>query len=878
LNHLASLHCFLKLLPLIVLASGTLSGRDFRVNQIPNGQVSACQTCHLSSDGGGSRNDFGRLVNRRFLVGGNVKWNPLLASRDADGDGVANGAELQDRYGRWILGQPSPGNPSLVSRPGDPGSVPLSDLSIVFAEMAPFLGLPLEVRVIDKSTGQEAGRNRQSITAAVFQLKLGVLETGQSYQVDLFIDASGNGLYDPPPADAAWRLQVDKVDGFTNLLFTPDAAMTDIGWVFGLNVQFSGMDAFDDKLLELRVIDRYTHNEVGRARLEFIKKAEFRLTLPVLSYGRDYQLDIYADANSDGLYQAPPADRAWRIGLPPVAGNATVQFTPDLPESDIGWKYRLNLNCLGMFTNLGKPCEFRAIDLGEGCEVSRARVDEILTEDFTASLLDIRPGIDYRLDLYADTNRNGRYNPPPIDGAWRTQFRATTGDAVLNVEAATAQTDIQWPALTAAFFPRLEYQPNQWTDGYGGFYQGSYDAVYRLTAYNQFAQVIGATGEMTWPRGTQRAEQVESLFGLTEAGSGWVLLETNQPGLRSFFLTQRFDEGLVGLDGAASFDAATGTGILPRVKMLGDFTTTLYLCNPSSTMTMVTIQGFDGARSYFGGNFLMPPRSLFIRDLAALFPAKFDGAVEIAAEEAIIANATIQANNASIASLDLQSPLDADTTLYAAHLVGFPDVYYSELNLFNPAYAPITVNLTVYQADGTLYAGPFPAGLPARQVLILQNADLGLPNGVDFEGWLKVEAPIPVYGCLTFAQPAEHRYMTTLALQHLPRQELYFAQVANGNVGGVDFFTGIAVVNPFDAGIEITIRIYDSDGRLLGEATRPLGPREKYVRLLQFIEGIGDLPDQSSGYIHLTATGPVFAFALFGDEPLNFLSAVPAPP
>ena len=65
-------------------------------------------------------------------------------------------------------------------------------------------------------------------------------------------------------------------------------------------------------------------------------------------------------------------------------------------------------------------------------------------------------------------------------------------------------------------------------------------------------------------------------------------------------------------------------------------------------------------------------------------------------------------------------------------------------------------------------------------------------------------------------------------------------------------------------------------GRLFENPLHSVRIGEKYVRLLPNIEGIGSLPAQSSGYIHVTSTGDVFSFVLFGDNALNFLSAVPA--
>jgi hypothetical protein len=57
--------------------------------------------------------------------------------------------------------------------------------------------------------------------------------------------------------------------------------------------------------------------------------------------------------------------------------------------------------------------------------------------------------------------------------------------------------------------------------------------------------------------------------------------------------------------------------------------------------------------------------------------------------------------------------------------------------------------------------------------------------------------------------------------------------------------------------------------------TRPLLPGCKYVGLLSQLPGIGTLASQSSGYLYITATEPVFAFELFGDAIGSFLSAVP---
>ncbi|MFH2032576.1 MAG: hypothetical protein ABIJ40_18415 [Bacteroidota bacterium] len=90
----------------------TLISRPFKPGQIPNGFTNNCSNCHFNAGGGGARNDFGTLVETRFLSepgeACNVLWVPLLASLDADYDGITNGVELQDPFGQWASGQPAP--------------------------------------------------------------------------------------------------------------------------------------------------------------------------------------------------------------------------------------------------------------------------------------------------------------------------------------------------------------------------------------------------------------------------------------------------------------------------------------------------------------------------------------------------------------------------------------------------------------------------------------------------------------------------------------------------------------------------------------------------------------------------------------------------
>jgi hypothetical protein len=103
------------------------AARESRPDQLPNGNVFLCASCHIPQGRSGPLNAFGELVQARFLNrAGDVLWGRELASLDADGDGYTNGEELGDPEGTWRRGEPDPGDPAQVTRPWDadsPGSV-----------------------------------------------------------------------------------------------------------------------------------------------------------------------------------------------------------------------------------------------------------------------------------------------------------------------------------------------------------------------------------------------------------------------------------------------------------------------------------------------------------------------------------------------------------------------------------------------------------------------------------------------------------------------------------------------------------------------------------------------------------------------------------
>lgn len=429
------------------------------------------------------------------------------------------------------------------------------------------------------------------------------------------------------------------------------------------------------------------------------------------------------------------------------------------------------------------------------------------------------------------------------------------------------------------YFPRFSFTPGISTEGLGFVNPGDSNAQVRFTAFDTDGNVTAMTDPLSWPAHSQGAFQADGLLDVTQPTDAWVAAECDQPGLLGFFLTQLFNGGLASMDGAGVFRTTISDGILPRIQSSGGATTEIFLANPGDADVDVTITGYDGSTSIDGSPLHIAAHGFVRTDIAGIFGADhvFDGYLRIQSTGGIIGNALIRRGTDSVSADNLTPVSAAADSLYAAHITLVPDNWYTELNIVNLDSVPATVTLSPFNADGSPMSDPFTVTIPANQVVTLRDTELGLPSGVSSDGWLKVEsAGHPLLGCLTFGNPVDNHYESTLPLQSSGSADVYFAQVANGTVGGVNFFTGLTIVNPSDTAIEVTIEVRNGDGSLNGSTTLSLAPGEKLVRTLKQFAGLENLVDQATGYLHITATGPVFTFELFGDSALNFISAVPA--
>jgi predicted lipoprotein with Yx(FWY)xxD motif/plastocyanin len=222
---------------------------------------------------------------------------------------------------------------------GMTGKVEVQELSsdsvtLNLGGMTPHIGQEMYFALIDGETGEIIDR-KSELALESFSVSLGEIQTGKDYNVDFFADYNNNGRYDVPPADHAWRLEIDSASGNEVLDFIHNTNFTDIMWKHRLRVMFSGMTPHLGQMLTLYVRELPSGNYLDTVVVAQIENADFDVRSYVLEPGKSYMVDFYADFNGNGKYDAPPVDHAWRIETGETAGDLDIDFMHNTNFTDI---------------------------------------------------------------------------------------------------------------------------------------------------------------------------------------------------------------------------------------------------------------------------------------------------------------------------------------------------------------------------------------------------------------------------------------------------------------------------------------------------------------------------------------------------------------
>jgi plastocyanin len=229
---------------------------------------------------------------------------------------------------------------------------------------------------------------------------------------------------------------------------------------FNLTVNFTGMTPHVGETLWLAVIDQATKMEIGRVKT--IATVNFSLEVPGIEAGKSYNVDFYADHNKNGVYDPAPADHTWRMQLDNVAGNSVLDFAHNTNFTDIAWKNKLTVHFTGMTPHLDEMLTLFLRESDTGIYKDTVVVSPVPDPTFDMMSWRIKPGKSYHIDFYADHNKNGSYDSPATDHAWRINLNNVMGDTIIDFAHNTKFTDIFGPMshhITAAsiqFTPAIQ--------------------------------------------------------------------------------------------------------------------------------------------------------------------------------------------------------------------------------------------------------------------------------------------------------------------------------------------------------------------------------------------------------------------------------------
>lgn len=209
---------------------------------------------------------------------------------------------------------------------------------------------------------------------------------------------------------------------------------------YSLTVNFSGMNPHIGQNLWLRVENVESGDEIFRG--SDVVEASFSVIIPGIETGNDYLIEMYADHNQNGRYDAPGNDHAWSVEVNDVDGNETVDFVHNTNFTDIEWEHAATVRLSGMNPHVGQEIYFALIETASGIVVDRE--SETVSESFSVVLDELESGIGYHIDFFADHNDNGYYDAPSDDHAWRIEIESANGDEIIDFSHNTNFTDIEW--------------------------------------------------------------------------------------------------------------------------------------------------------------------------------------------------------------------------------------------------------------------------------------------------------------------------------------------------------------------------------------------------------------------------------------------------
>jgi hypothetical protein len=449
-----------------------------------------------------------------------------------------------------------------------------------------------------------------------------------------------------------------------------------------------------------------------------------------------------------------------------------------------------------------------------------------------------------------------------------------TVDRIVNPDA---------PAVPTFYFPRLVTatgRPDNRNEhtGFGVANLGDGAVNLTFTARGREGTLISGP-DVANPRvielrsGEQIALVDSEIFGsgleAAERG-GWVALESTGDRVVPFFLG--FDSALSTLDGGNAASSALASVVLTEVETSAG--AEIHVANPHADATQATIELVSAAgavRARAGRS--IPGSGAVFETLGDLFPGTPPDSsdyVRILADQGVVAFAYLRRPGQDSRGVPAADATSGARTLYAPqYAVG--GQYVSRLSVVNLEPVSGTVRFRLLGEDGPELGGRELQVEGFGKIYIDDPAFFVTPGAAVTQGFVQVVSSVRVVGSVEIADSGQTGFSTSLPLVSSLGNDFVYSQVASDSV----YFTGIALVNPADAGANAAVEVFGDSGALLAAGNVPVVARGRRSALLT--ELFPALVDQAigGGYIRVRSDRPLASFVVFGARNLSVLSGIP---
>lgn len=217
------------------------------------------------------------------------------------------------------------------------------DFTLLARGLSGYQGRALDAWVVDSTGYAVMGfASLASLASPDVEVRMPDLLPEGDYHADVFIDANGNGRFDP--GEPSWRLSVPTF-GSATVTLDATTATSDITTPArvprsDLVMDLSGFGADEvGQFFALRVIDQSTRATVGAYEQPSLPGPSLTVHLPdIVEEGSNYDLDFWVDADGNGRYEGPPNDHAWRQPVTAGASGVRASWSRSDNYDDLGWR------------------------------------------------------------------------------------------------------------------------------------------------------------------------------------------------------------------------------------------------------------------------------------------------------------------------------------------------------------------------------------------------------------------------------------------------------------------------------------------------------------------------------------------------------------